>query len=403
MATISRLVVEISAKTQNLQKGVKSALASLGNIAKQAAKVGGIIGTLIGVAAVGAFAKLTNAIFDTAAALDSTIKTADNLGIIVGDLQRLQFQAEQSGISSAELTVSLRNFTRVLGDASRGSKRAQQAFKDIGVNLKEIQGLSADQAFIKVGRALASVEDRTKQASVASTLFSRNWLSVLNLVRSDLETTGAQFDKLGIRITTEQGKAVEAFNDAQNRLSLLWQGFFNQLTVQSVPAFEKLINGVERFIEAQGGLGPIAAKAAQGVVSAVNFIISALSGVLDVIDAIIVGFKRIELGINRLRQFNALTNPLAIALNATDEGGVQSFENVGRLQQEIADVQNRAARRQQQVESVQREIQRTTVDITVSANKDAIVEQIKIDGDVRKQIDTQVKSLMNEQARANDR
>ena len=127
MATISNIVVEISAKTQKLQQGIRRASAAISDFAKKAAAIGTAVSVAVGVVAVVAFRKLYSAIVDTAEQLDATIKVASNLGIATAELQKLQFQAEQSGISSEQLTRSMQQLLRVTGEANLGSKRAASA------------------------------------------------------------------------------------------------------------------------------------------------------------------------------------------------------------------------------------------------------------------------------------
>ena len=332
MATISNIVVEISAKTQKLQQGIRRASAAISDFAKKAAAIGTAVSVAVGVLAVAAFRKLYSAIVDTAEQLDATIKVASNLGIATAELQKLQFQAEQSGISSEQLTRSMQQLLRVTGEANLGSKRAAAAFEDLGLSLRDIRDLDPGQLFGLVIDKLKEVESTAVQAATANVLFGRNWLSVLNLVRSDLDATGKQFDALGIAITQQQSKAVEAFNDARNRLSKIWDSFFVQLTAQTSGAFAELLSWIEQAIIKLGGMKKAAELAASFMLSGIQSVVAAFSQLLTIINDIEIGLKRLEIAALKTRQ-------LGQALKATFGGIFIDTENAAGEQAAAAVLQ----------------------------------------------------------------
>lgn len=337
MATISNIVVEISAKTQGLRRGISRASSLVSSFAKNVAKIGGIVTTVIAGAAVTAFVALSKAIANTAEELDATIKTANNLGIAVAEFQRLQFQAEQSGISSEQLTRSLQQLVRVTGEANAGSKRAAQAFSQMGISLKEIENLSADQLFLRVADGLRNIKGQADQAAAANILFGRNWLQVLNLVRSDLETTSKQFDQLGLAITQQQSQAVEAFNDARNRLSKIWDGFFVQLTAQTAGAFTKLLEWIEQAIIKFGGMQKVAEKASKFIIDGIQAMISAFSKLLLIINDIEIGLKRIEIAALKTKTFGQALKATfgGIFIDTENKAGEQAAAAVLQAEKEL--------------------------------------------------------------------
>ena len=337
MATISNIVVEISAKTQKLQQGIKKATSMVGRFAKSVAKIGGIVTGIVGGVMVTAFALLTKSITNTANELDATIKTASNLGIAVSSLQRLQFQAEQSGIGSEQLTRSMQQLVRVAGEAGQGSKRAAQAFETLGISLREVRNMKPDELFLLIGKRLESLQSQTEQAATANVLFGRNWLSVLNLVRSDLDATAAQFDKLGLAITDQQGKSIEAFNDARNRLSKIWDSFFVQLTAQTAGAFTTLLSWIEKAIIDFGGMQKAATVATGFIVDGIGFVISAFQRLQLIVNDIQIGLKRLEIAGLKLRTFGQALKATygGIFIDTENEAGVAAASAVLAAEKEL--------------------------------------------------------------------
>lgn len=275
MATIANLIVKFKANTKGLDKAFSKITSKAGRLTKQVAKFGGVVGAVIGGTAIAAFGALTASVFKTADALDSMLKEADNLKIPVKDLQQLRFQAEQSGVSAQQLGRSLQQMVRVVGEASNGSKRAAQALASMGVSLNEIKNLNAKQLFLRLADGLKNIKGQAQQAEAANVLFGRNWLSMLNLVRSDLAITEAQFKQLGIGISQTASQSIQDFNDTRNRLNKLFSGFSIQLTAQLAEPFNILLKELEKAIKEFGGLKNAANAAAKFILESFRVIVSA--------------------------------------------------------------------------------------------------------------------------------
>jgi hypothetical protein len=317
MATISSIVIELKGKTAQLVKPMQGAVAAIKNLknpiasaVKNAKKLGSAvakaakkIGTLAvafkalsTAAAAGLFIKLSGGILETADSLDKVIKTANNLGVVVGELQKLQFQAGQSGIASADLTTTLRQLQRVTGEAGNGNKKAADTFKQLGISLESIKDANILEIFSTVSDSLKGLSSDTERASVANTLFGRNWLAILNLVRSDMDKTGAAFDKLGLKISDSQGVAIEAFNDARVRLGKLWDSFYVQLTARTASAFTAMIKWIEKSIISYGGMQEAAKKAADFIINGLLTVVDAAEGTVTAIQKISNAFQEISTG-----------------------------------------------------------------------------------------------------------
>jgi len=295
MATIANLIVEISAKGTKLARGLKKSLKSVGAFAAKVGKTFAKLGGVMAAAFAGAGIAVVAIINSQAAAIDNLAKKSSALGITVEALQRMKFAAEQSGVEMASLTNAFRRLARGVGEAKMGMGPAKKALEAIGLSADKLSKMTLDEQFKTVAEALRQVKDRATQGALASQIFGRDWLPVLNLVNADIVKLGKEFDSFGIGITQSQAKAVESFNDSKNVLSTIFDGFLKQVTAFVAPAFDNIIKKVIATVKGMGGLKEVAKLAALGIVDLTIGTVDGMIAVGKGIDRAILGFKNLQL------------------------------------------------------------------------------------------------------------
>lgn len=350
MATIANLVVEIGARSKKLHGALKRASIRVANFAKSAAKNLAAIGTVMTVALVGASLLVVRAVNNISAALDTLIKEASSLGIASKALEKLRFQAALAGVSTAELGNSMRQMTRVIGDAKRGSGAAQKTFADLGLSMERILKLPADKQFNTIARALNKVKNSNEQAALANQLFGRNWLKVGNLVRSDMVATGKQFDKMGIGLTKVQDKAIEDFEDAKTVFGTVWDDFLNKVTADVVPAFTAIITHLQKTIVGMGGMGVVAGKVAGGIVSGVIKMVKSFQNLGNTLETVGLRMDKLLLGYDKkVAQLVQTTAALKSAFSGIfgkgdeDLAGVAAATDVLRIDKQVLAINEKIA------------------------------------------------------------
>lgn len=325
---VTKLKVDDAEFQSKMIKAAGAAGKFTGNMLVGLAKIGAAATAL----ATGAFALLTNTILDTADSLDSFIDQANKLSIMTGELQKLSYAAKLSGVSNESLNSSLKRMIKTIADAEGGSKKANSAIASLGLQLKDLQGLSPDQQFIKISEALKAMPSSSQQASAALAIFSRSGIDQLNLLRSDIKAAGTEFESLGGVISQTQADAIQKFGDSKDKLAGIWEAFKIQLTAQVVPALEKVYTWITDTIVKMGGIGNVANTVAQYIVAGMQIAVKAFQGFLDVIMAVITGLRQVKLAILEARQgFNNLNFSLG--------GGDIDFsrlDEIARLKRDIA-------------------------------------------------------------------
>lgn len=401
MATISKLVVSITANSKKLKSGLKSATSSIKSFAKSAAKSLAVVGAVVAGVLALAFTKLVGSINDTATAIDKLAKTSSKLGLTVAALQKLQFQAKLSGVSAEKLNMSLQRMVRRVSEAARGTGEAVKALKELGLDAEKLNALSPDKQFTKIAEAMKKIINPADKVRLAMKLFDSEGVDLVNTLNLNLEKTGKAFDRLGLAISESGKKAVEGYKDAQLKIGALWEGLLNHLTVAVAPAFTRLLEFISETIISMGGMKQVAAAIAPVIIGVVNSIIKAFAGLLDTIDNVIIGFKKIQLLKAKAASFLEVTNPLLIAKNLIKGETPEAFKEQVRLQSEISNVQARKRARGELTSKALEQTQKVEVSIKVSAEKGSLVEDVETKNAVKKIVIDAVQGFTSKQARTN--
>lgn len=175
---------------------------------------------LIGTAAIASFGRQT---LQTA---DDLAKVSSSIGVSAEFLQRFQFAAEQSGVAAEGFDKSLRFFSKTMGEATMGLGLGLDAIQQLGVSLKDTEGntKSIDALFIEMMHTLDGVENATEKAGLATKLFGRAGIPMVNMLRDGHQ---AMLDLAEVApgvLTDEDTKRAEEFNDAMNVLARTVRG-----------------------------------------------------------------------------------------------------------------------------------------------------------------------------------
>ncbi len=276
--TISSLVVTLGANSAQLftelnksKKGVKKWATDIR--AKSNAVATALVGT-----ATAAGATIVAIVNGQAAEIDRLAKKASALDIDTSGLQKLRYQADLSGVSNDQLDKSLTRMLKTVSDGKAGLSTATRAFDELGISVDSLEKMSTEQQFYAIAEAIKGVENQTDKTRIAMDVFGKTGADLINTFNSDLSASAAEFDSLGIAITSKQAAMVEAFNDSKTKLNSIWDGFKNQMTIQLAPAFQILIDYVSESVVEFGGLGNVATSVVNGIATGAGFVADVFYG-----------------------------------------------------------------------------------------------------------------------------
>jgi hypothetical protein len=158
------------------------------------------------------------------AAVDAAART----GLSVEALSELGFAAEQTGADMGAVEGAIRKTSVAVEDLSTGSKAAVEKFAKLGLSLADLQGLSPDEQFSKIGGAIAAIHDPTMRAAAAVDMFGKSGTVLLPML-GDMEALRQKARDLGIVMSTEDANAADDLGDAWDALKAQGKTIFFQI------------------------------------------------------------------------------------------------------------------------------------------------------------------------------
>jgi hypothetical protein len=102
-------------------------------------------------------------------------ETSQQLGVTTDALQEYRYAATQVGLTQEEMDKALGQLTRRIGEAANGTKAQAEAFKSLGISVKDANGnvLNAADAIPKIADALKGIANPAQRAAVLTDLFGK--------------------------------------------------------------------------------------------------------------------------------------------------------------------------------------------------------------------------------------
>lgn len=193
--------------------------------------------------AVSSLGYLTKHTIDTA---DEISKLSQKIGISTESLSTLRYAAELSDLSLDQMSTAVRKLSTNLYDVSTGSgKDVRKSFDDLGITVTDSNGKlrATEEVLLQVADRFSNMTDGTEKTALAVKLFGRSGMEMipfLNQGRDGIEALTNEAEKLGLKISTETGKAAEQFNDSLTT-------FKSQITGLANEAIPPLLNTLNDF------------------------------------------------------------------------------------------------------------------------------------------------------------
>src|SRR5690606_22999722 len=110
---------------------------------------------------------------------------------------------------------------RTIYDAGRGLSTATDALADLNLTMRDLENLSPEAQFKLLAERLNGIDDPTRKAAIAMTIFGRSGTQLLPMLEGGtaaLEAYEAHARRLGLVMSSEDAEAADAFGDALDDL-----------------------------------------------------------------------------------------------------------------------------------------------------------------------------------------
>lgn len=236
---------------KNRGKEAQSSMAAVNDAAKELGK------SLAGLFAVGAvvegFREMVSGAIETGETLS---RLHAQTGISTDALQAYGYAAKAVGVDQEAMTAGMTRLARSIYQAQNGSKGAADALSAIGMSVKDFVGLTPDQQFDKVAKALGEMQDKTKAQAVAMALMGRGGAQLLPVFKEVAEQgLGAYIEKLkqlGIYQSPEMIDSFKHVAEQMKEIKAEAQGLATQFASGLAPA---ITAAMDSLVKATTGPG----------------------------------------------------------------------------------------------------------------------------------------------------
>lgn len=174
---------------------------------------------------------------------DSLSKLSQKTGITANQLYSLNAAAKLSDVEFEALSGSLSKFNKNIGEASLGSGDALNAFKNLGISVKNQDGTlkNSFELIEQISDKFKDMPDGAVKATLAMQLFGKSGAAMIPLLNGGSD---ALKEYLGI-MDEETAKTAEAFNDSMTKIGLSFEGVKLYLIKDFSPSLKSLTTDFE--------------------------------------------------------------------------------------------------------------------------------------------------------------
>ena len=236
-------VADIKTVDATAQKSSKNIQSNFGNIAKSFLKVSAII--------TGAAAAVGTALFALAVKTSNVADEIDKMSIRTGisreRLQELKYVASQTGVEFSTLNTMIPKLAKGMSDAAKGATTKAEAFKKLGVSVKDTNGTLRNSAevFEEVIGKLAGMENPTQRTVILMQLFEEEGAKLAPMLANGsagIAELSAKARELGLVMSDDAVAANVKFKDTLDTLKRSVGALFMNLSNSVLPYIQKAVD-----------------------------------------------------------------------------------------------------------------------------------------------------------------
>lgn len=220
-----------------------------GKAAKDFARNVGLVGAAVSAAVVGFVALIKGA----ADAADAQNKAAQAAGLAQDQYAELAFAFKQGNVDAGTFGTAMKKLNQNIVDAAKGAGPGADAFRDIGVAVKDANGnlLPTDVILQRISDKFKSLPDGPAKSALAVKLFGKAGaalIPVLNDGSKAMQELQEQAIKLGLVFTKDEAAIGDAFGDSLEALTEQVDALKNHFGLLFATPLTKFFTGLSDII-----------------------------------------------------------------------------------------------------------------------------------------------------------
>lgn len=270
---MNKLILELLADSNGLLKGFDRAQASVDKFTRASESAGYALGggvnraldafeglakggaTAAGVLAGGIVAAATAAVLMTVSAgkqIEALDQLSQKTGIAIQSIQGWSVIMAENGFQAETLTGSMRTLSKQVIEARNPASQAATTFDELGISITALG--STESTIRAVADKFKEMPDGAEQARLAVTLFGKaglDMIPMLNRGAAAFDESKAASERFGAVLSGSQVQALNAVDDATDRLGIAMQGLKLQLAATFAGSvqtgIEAVTNGIAKL------------------------------------------------------------------------------------------------------------------------------------------------------------
>ena len=177
------------------------------------------------------------------AAGDEFDKVSQQIGLTTEQFQAYSHAANLAGVNSTEFSNAVGQLQRRANDAAEGSQESADAFRQLGVEVKDSNGnlIEGDELLKRVADGLKNTSNSSLRTALSMELMGRNGRKLLPMLtggREAVEKMAAELDELGGGLSAEAVRGSVELTDNITRLNLAFMSMKNVVAISVLPQID---------------------------------------------------------------------------------------------------------------------------------------------------------------------
>lgn len=245
-----RAFIEVFADSNALSQGLKQAQERISSFSDFVSTIGSSVSGL-GTSIINPVIKASKYFEEYSNIL---LKMSLRTHVSVEALTELGFAAEQSDATIQDLSRSIYLMNSIIPRAAESGTVVANAFRRLGLTVKDLQDLNVEQRFIILAEAIKRVADASEKVNLSRTIFGRSSLNILALIERgaiNIDQLRKQFRGLGLTVSTVDAQLGETLS---NLIGLVTRVLKNLVYIVGASTADIFLDLGNKFISIAGSI-----------------------------------------------------------------------------------------------------------------------------------------------------
>ena len=179
--------------------------------------------------------------------------TADKLGLSFEFIQTLEESANRSGTSIDAVSAAFGRLQKSVLGVDEESKAAQNALAEIGVTSQELADLDPQEQYLRIGQALAGIEDPAKRTATAIALFGKTGTDLIPFF-NNIAGASADMERFNATLSAVDRTRIDGLGTAFDGVAVALRGFGQELLTPFIGITQSISEGLSPALTTLGRL-----------------------------------------------------------------------------------------------------------------------------------------------------